>query len=86
MAAQRPNILWLCTDQQRWDTIARLGNPHIRTPAFDALAADGVAFHRAYTPSPICTPARASMLTGRYPAATASTATATTPFPPTSGW
>lgn len=67
-ATPRPNILWLCSDQQRWDTIGRLGNPHIRTPTLDALAAGGTAFHRAYTQSPICTPSRASMLTGRYPA------------------
>jgi arylsulfatase len=64
----RPNILWFCTDQQRWDTIGALGNPHIRTPVLDALAASGTAFSRAYTQSPICTPARASMMTGRYPA------------------
>jgi arylsulfatase A-like enzyme len=66
--AKRPNILWICTDQQRWDTIGRLGNPHIRTPAQDGLAERGTAFRRAYTQSPICTPSRASMLTGRYPA------------------
>lgn len=65
----RPNILWICSDQQRWDTIGHLGNRHIRTPALDALCAGGTAFARAYTQSPICTPARASMLTGRYPAA-----------------
>jgi arylsulfatase A-like enzyme len=68
VTARRPNILWVCTDQQRWDTIGRLGNPHIRTPAQDALCAGGTAFRRAYTQSPICTPARASMMTGRYPA------------------
>ncbi len=68
MGDTRPNILWLCSDQQRWDTIGRLGNPHIRTPSLDALAEGGAAFRRAYTQSPICTPARASMLTGRYPA------------------
>ena len=68
MAATRPNILWYCADQQRWDTIHALGNAHIRTDALDALASSGVAFNRAYTQSPICTPARASFLTGRYPA------------------
>ena len=68
MPATRPNILWYCADQQRWDTIHALGNAHIRTDALDALAASGVAFNRAYTQSPICTPARASFLTGRYPA------------------
>ncbi|MFM7343072.1 MAG: sulfatase [Betaproteobacteria bacterium] len=67
-SVDRPNILWYCADQQRWDTISALGNPHIRTRALDALVAGGVAFERAYTQSPICTPARATFLTGRYPA------------------
>jgi arylsulfatase A-like enzyme len=65
---KRPNILWVCTDQQRWDTICALGNAHIRTPAMDSLCASGTAFTRCYTQSPICTPSRASMMTGRYPA------------------
>jgi len=63
----RPNILWICTDQQRYDTIHALGNEQIRTPNLDRLAAEGVAFTRAYAQSPICTPSRASFLTGRYP-------------------
>lgn len=66
--AQRPNILWYCSDQQRHDTIRALGQPHIETPNLDALCASGVAFRRAYTQSQICTPSRASFLTGRYPA------------------
>jgi arylsulfatase len=66
--ADRPNILWYCSDQQRYDTIRALGQPHIETPQLDALCASGVAFKRAYTQSPICTPARATVLTGRYPA------------------
>jgi len=68
MPTTRPNVLWYCSDQQRWDTIHALGNRHIRTDALDALVAGGVAFNRAYTQSPICTPARATFLTGRYPA------------------
>ena len=64
----RPNILWYCSDQQRSDTIAALGQKDISTPALDALCRSGLAFSRAYTQSQICTPARASMLTGRYPA------------------
>ncbi len=63
----RPNILWICTDQQRYDTIHALGNHHIRTPNIDQLAAEGVAFTQAYCQSPICTPSRASFLTGMYP-------------------
>ncbi len=64
---QRPNILWICTDQQRYDTIGALGNPHIRTPNLDRLVAEGVAFTHAHCQSPICTPSRASFLTGMYP-------------------
>jgi len=65
--ATRPNILWICTDQQRWDTIGALGNPHVRTPNIDRLVREGTAFTHAYCQSPICTPSRASFLTGRYP-------------------
>ena len=67
MADARPNVLWICTDQQRWDTIRSLGNDHIRTPNLDRLAAEGVAFTRCYSQSPICTPSRACFLTGCYP-------------------
>lgn len=70
MATDRPNILWYCTDQQRYDTIAALGNPDIRTPAIDRFLGAGTAFRQAYVQSPICTPSRASFLTGRYPAST----------------
>lgn len=62
-----PNILWICTDQQRWDTIRALGNDHIRTPNIDRLCAKGVAFTHAHCQNPICTPSRASFLTGMYP-------------------
>ena len=65
--SSRPNILWICTDQQRFDTIACLGNAHIRTPNLDRLASEGTAFTRTYCQSPICTPSRASFLTGMYP-------------------
>ncbi|MHC4873378.1 MAG: sulfatase family protein [Planctomycetota bacterium] len=63
----KPNILWLCTDQQRWDTITSLGNKFIHTPNLDKLIKEGVAFKSAYCQSPICTPSRASFLTGMYP-------------------
>ena len=66
----RPNILWYCTDQQRFDTIRALGNSFINTPNIDRLVSEGVAFSNAYCQSPICTPSRASFLTGRYPAST----------------
>ena len=69
MTTDRPNILWICTDQQRYDTIGALGNRHVSTPNIDRLVAEGVAFERAYCQSPICTPSRASFLTGMYPSA-----------------
>ena len=62
----RPNILWICTDQQRYDTIHALGNAHIRTPNLDRLIEQGVAFTHAHCQSTICTPSRASFLTGMY--------------------
>jgi len=64
----RPNILWYCTDQQRYDTIHGLGCREIHTPVIDGLARRGIAFRSAYCQAPICTPSRASFLTGRYPA------------------
>jgi len=65
--AGRPNILWYCTDQQRYDTIHALNNPHIHTPNIDTICKEGIVFARAYAQSPICTPSRATFLTGRYP-------------------
>ena len=64
---QRPNILWICTDQQRYDTLGAQGNGHVRTPHLDQLWRSGAAFTHAYCQSPICTPSRASFLTGTYP-------------------
>lgn len=64
----RPNILWYCTDQQRYDTIRGLGNSHINTPNLDRFMGAGTTFTQAYCQSQICTPSRASFLTGRYPA------------------
>lgn len=64
---KQPNILFVLTDQQRWDTIHAAGNPHIRTPVMDRLCREGVNFARGYTPSPVCVSARASIITGQYP-------------------
>ena len=66
------HILILFTDQQRYDTVGANGNRSIRTPRLDALAADSVVFDRCYTPSPVCIPARLSLLAGQYPARTGS--------------
>jgi len=63
----KPNVLWICTDQQRYDTIHALGNETIRTPNLDQLVNGGVAFTRAYCQNPICQPSRASFMTSLYP-------------------
>ncbi|MFD1511922.1 sulfatase [Halomarina rubra] len=66
----RPNILWVCTDQQRWDTLGCYGNEFVETPTLDSLAESGMQFTRAFAQSPVCSPSRASFLTGRYPRTT----------------
>ncbi len=60
----RPNVLFLMTDQQRFDTIAALGNSDIYTPNIDRLVARGAAFTNAYSTCPVCVPARYTINTG----------------------
>ncbi|UOF88745.1 sulfatase-like hydrolase/transferase [Fodinisporobacter ferrooxydans] len=67
MNQTRPNILLITTDQQHHNTIHALGNEAIQTPNLDRLAKEGVAFRRAYTANPVCSPSRSSILTGEYP-------------------
>ena len=66
---KRPNVLFLFSDDQRADTIAALGNAHIRTPNLDRLAGQGTAFTRAYCMGSmhgaVCVPSRAMLMTGR---------------------
>lgn len=62
---KKPNFLIVLTDQQRFDTIAAAGYPWMKTPNFDRLVLEGCLFKNAYTPNPICVPARYDMLTGR---------------------
>ena len=62
-----PNVLFITTDQQRWDALSLLGTPGYHTPNLDRLAREGVWFDRAYCSAPVCTPARVSMITGQYP-------------------
>lgn len=65
--SQQPNILLITTDQHRRDTLGCYGATIPQTPHLDQLAAEGVCFDHAYTVTAICTPARASMLTGMAP-------------------
>ena len=65
--AKRPNILYLMTDQHRYDFLGCTGGSFIKTPNFDKIAGDGVKFTNAYSSTPTCTPARAALLTGKAP-------------------
>ena len=70
-SVSNPNVLCLMVDQQRFDTLAALGNPAIYTPHLDRLVARGLAFTNAYAPCPVCVPARYSIRTGCFPPTTA---------------
>ena len=65
--AQRPNILFIMTDQHRWDCLGANGNELIQTPHLDALASDGANFTHFFVQAPVCVPSRVSFFTGRYP-------------------
>ena len=65
--ASQPNVILIMCDQMRWDAAGFAGSPTVRTPNLDRLAAGGVCFENAYCASPVCSPARASWLTGLYP-------------------
>jgi len=63
----RKQIVWLMTDTTRYDMVGCYGNPRIKTPHLDGLAARGVRFERAYSAQPVCGPARSLLFTGMYP-------------------
>jgi uncharacterized sulfatase len=63
---KKPNIVFLFSDQQRWDTMGCYGQELPLTPNLDAMAAEGVRFANAFTCQPVCGPARASLQTGKY--------------------
>ena len=65
--SDRPNVLVLCTDQQRADSLGAYGNTHAHTPHLDALAARGLRFDDHLTPNQICCPSRGTMITGLCP-------------------
>jgi arylsulfatase A-like enzyme len=67
MEDQRPNIILIITDQQRFDTIRALGFPYVDTPFLDELVREGVSFDNCFCTAPSCVPSRASLFTGYYP-------------------
>src|SRR5580700_5751717 len=64
---RRLNVLWICADDHAAYVIGAYGNHRAHTPNLDRLAASGMRFDRAFCSSPVCTAARDSFITGRYP-------------------
>ena len=69
-AVERPNVLFILADDLGWGDLSCYGRPDYRTPNLDRLAAEGTRFTQAYSASPVCTPTRCALVTGRYPART----------------
>lgn len=67
MPPERPNVLFLCSDQHGYRYTGFGGHPHVETPNLDRLAARGTTFANAYCSSPVCVPSRASLMTGVFP-------------------
>jgi len=64
---KKPNLLFLLTDQQRADTLSCYGNDHIQVTSLNALAQECFVFENAYVSQPVCSPSRATMMTGLWP-------------------
>jgi N-acetylglucosamine-6-sulfatase len=63
----RPNVVFILMDDLRWDEIGCAGHPFVKTPNIDRIAREGAFFRNAFATTPLCSPSRASFLTGRYP-------------------
>src|SRR4051812_20363331 len=62
-----PNIVLVMADDQGWGDMAYNGDPVVKTPNFDAFSKEGIRFDRFYAAAPVCSPTRASVMTGRTP-------------------
>ncbi len=67
VAADKPNIILAMADDQGWGDMGYMGHKVLKTPVFDAMAKRGLRFDRFYAAAPVCSPTRASVLTGRHP-------------------
>ncbi|WP_114784498.1 sulfatase family protein [Botryobacter ruber] len=68
-ATKHPNIVFILTDDQRWDALSFAGHPHLQTPNIDKLAKEGVYFKNYFCTTSLCSPSRASILSGLYASA-----------------
>lgn len=66
MTTDRPHIVLVLSDEHRGQAMAHAGDPNVRTPALDRLAAEGVSLGRAYANCPVCTPSRGTIFSGRH--------------------
>jgi N-acetylglucosamine-6-sulfatase len=64
---RRPNIIFILVDDLRWDDLGISGHPFVKTPNIDQLGREGALFRNAFITAPLCSPSRASFLTGQYP-------------------
>jgi N-acetylglucosamine-6-sulfatase len=64
--SDQPNIIFILTDDHRWDMLGCMGHPFLKTPAIDSLAENGTLFENAFVTTSLCSPSRASFLTGQY--------------------
>lgn len=70
MKTEQPNLIFILPDQWRATVLGCYGDPDVKTPNLDQLAQESLVFDRAYTASPVCTPFRGTLFTGRYPTQT----------------
>jgi choline-sulfatase len=84
-ASDHPNILFICSDEHGGPFLGSMGHPIVKTPNLDRLAASGVLFRNAYCGSPVCVPARASMMSGMFPSDVSSYCNST-PFGVAPSW
>jgi N-acetylglucosamine-6-sulfatase len=63
---ERPNVVFILTDDQRWNAMSIAGNPHLKTPNIDRLGREGIYFRNAFCTTSLCSPSRASILSGLY--------------------
>ncbi|MFM9148429.1 MAG: sulfatase-like hydrolase/transferase, partial [Verrucomicrobiota bacterium] len=69
VAADRPNVLFVLSDDHSYPYLSCYGDPNVRTPALDRLAGEGMKFRKFFTSAPQCVPSRAAYLSGRSPVA-----------------
>ena len=65
-AAKRPNVLLILCDDIRWNALSCMGHPHLQTPNIDRLASEGLLFENMFCTTSLCSPSRASILSGLY--------------------